>query len=117
MRGPVIIPIALCLSVAAALAQAPEPAPSAPPQVPAADASIHGYGDRDKTCLAWTDTCRSCDRGDNDTVHCSNVGIACQPAAITCSRRSEPPKSEPPKSEPPKNEPPKNEPPKSEPPK
>jgi hypothetical protein len=93
MRGPIIIPVALWLSVAAALAQTPEPVPpEPPPQTPAAEPSIHGYGDRDKTCMAWTDTCRSCERGDGDSVHCSNVGIACQPAAITCSRRSEPPK-------------------------
>jgi hypothetical protein len=90
MRGPIIIPVALWLSLAAALAQTPEPAP--PPQAPAAEPSIHGYGDRDKACLAWSDTCSNCERGDGDTVHCSNVGIACQPAAITCSRRSEPPK-------------------------
>jgi hypothetical protein len=92
MRSPIIIPVALWLSAAAALAQTPEPVPpEPPPQVPA-EPSIHGYGDRDKTCMAWTDTCSSCERGDGDTVHCSNVGIACQPAAITCSRRSEPPK-------------------------
>jgi hypothetical protein len=89
MRGLIIIPVALWLSIAGALAQTPEPPP---PQEPPAESSIHGYGDRDKTCLAWTDTCSSCARGDGDTIHCSNVGIACQPAAITCSRRSEPPK-------------------------
>jgi hypothetical protein len=93
MRSLITIMVALCLSITVALAQTPEPAPAPPPsQTPAEEASIHGYGDRDKTCLAWTDTCRTCERGDGDTVHCSNVGIACQPAAITCSRRSEPPK-------------------------
>ena len=90
MRGLFTTPVALWLSVAAAPAQTPETAPAPPQQAPAAEPSIHGYGDRDKTCLAWTDTCRSCARGDGDTVHCSNIGIACQPAAITCSRRSEP---------------------------
>ncbi len=96
MRGPIIIiPMALGLSLAAALAQTQEQTPEqtpVPPQTPAAEPSIHGYGDRDKTCLAWTDTCSSCERGDGDAVHCSNIGIACQPAAITCSRRSEPAK-------------------------
>jgi hypothetical protein len=62
------------------------------PTPPADDPSIHSYGDRDKTCIAWTDQCRSCERGDNDAIFCSNIGIACQPAAITCSRRSEPAK-------------------------
>jgi hypothetical protein len=90
MRGLIIIPVALWLSIAAGLAQTSEPAPA--PQAPAAEPSIHGYGDRDKTCQAWTDTCRSCERGDGDTVHCSNIGIACQPAEVTCSRRTEPAK-------------------------
>jgi len=90
MRGPIIIPAALWLSLTAALAQTPEPVP--PPQGPADEASIHGYGDRDKACAAWTDKCRSCERADDDTVHCSNIGIACQPAAITCTRRKEPAK-------------------------
>jgi len=88
MRLSVIIALALSLSVAADRAQTPDPAPPAV----SSEASIHGYGDRDKTCLAWTDACRSCERGDNDTIVCSNVGIACQPAEITCSRRSEPAK-------------------------
>ena len=59
----------------------PTPAP------PAAEAAIHGYGDRDKTCLAWTDQCRSCTRAEGDEVHCSNIGIACQPAEIACTAR------------------------------
>ena len=94
MRAMIIIPAVLWLSAAAALAQTAEPAapPQAPAPAPAAEPSIHGYGDRDKTCLAWTDACSSCERGDGDAVHCSNIGIACQPAAITCSRRSEPAK-------------------------
>jgi hypothetical protein len=87
MRFSVIIAVALSLSVAADHAQTPDP----PPPLPS-EASIHGYGDRDKTCLAWTDTCRSCERGENDAIACSNIGIACQPAEITCSRRSEPAK-------------------------
>ena len=94
MRLPVIIAFVLSLSVVAGRAQMPEPPP---PPVPAPlpqpnDASLHGYGDRDKTCLAWTDTCRDCQRGANDAVVCSNIGIACQPAAITCTRRSDPAK-------------------------
>ena len=90
MRILIIISVALALSVSTGRSQTADPAPT--PSPPAAEASIHGYGDRDKTCMVWTDTCRSCERGDGDSVHCSNVGIACQPAAITCSRRSEPPK-------------------------
>lgn len=84
MRLPVIIALVLALSVAADRAQTPDPAaPAAAPN----DAAIHGYGDRDKTCMAWTDTCRSCERGEGEAVHCSNIGIACEPAAITCTTR------------------------------
>jgi hypothetical protein len=61
------------------------------------DASIHAYGDTDKTCLEWTDGCRTCLRVAN-TATCPNIGIACQPKPITCVRREEPPKpAEPPK--------------------
>ena len=99
MRRLSIIVVALSLSVAGALAQsqdpAPAPAPPSPPASTSTEASIHGYGDRDKTCVAWTDTCRHCERGDNDAIVCSNIGIACQPAEITCTRRSEPAKDQP----------------------
>ena len=69
-------------------ASAPAPGPTqAPTPDSAAEASIHAYGDRDKTCLAWTDKCRSCARAADDAVNCSNIGIACQPAEITCTSR------------------------------
>jgi hypothetical protein len=75
------------------VAQTAEPPPPAPSQSATSEASIHAYGDRDKTCLAWTDTCRTCERGEGDKVTCSNIGIACQPAEITCSsRQAEPAK-------------------------
>ena len=93
MRSLLIIPVVLALSMADGHAQTAEPPATPAPQPPAAEPSIHGYADRDKTCTAWTDKCRSCDRADDDTVHCSNIGIACQPAEITCTaRRSEPAK-------------------------
>ena len=92
MRVSFIIPVVLALAMTAALAQTPEPTSPPQQQAPAAEAAIHAFGDRDKTCLAWTDKCRSCERGDDDTIHCSNIGIACQPAEISCSRRKEPAK-------------------------
>src|SRR5215471_12153411 len=98
MRRLIIIAAALSLSVAAGLAQTQDPAPAPAPSPPAptsTEASIHGYGDRDKTCVSWTDTCRHCGRGDDDAIFCSNIGIACQPAEITCTRRSEPKKDQP----------------------
>jgi hypothetical protein len=90
MRRLFIIAVALSASVTGVLAQTSEPVPA--PQAPPAEPSIHGYGDRDKTCTAWTDTCRHCERGDNDAVFCSNIGIACLPTEVTCTRRSEPAK-------------------------
>jgi hypothetical protein len=68
-------------------ASEPAPAPTKAPASESSEASIHAYGDRDKTCLAWTDKCRSCARGDADAITCSNIGIACQPAEITCTSR------------------------------
>jgi hypothetical protein len=61
------------------------------------EASIHAYGDNDKTCLQWTDGCRTCGRPENGEAFCSNIGPACQPVAISCARRVEPPKTETPK--------------------
>lgn len=55
------------------------------------DPSLHAYPDTDKTCLEWTDGCRTCLRV-ADTGVCPNIGIACQPKPITCVRREEPPK-------------------------
>ena len=53
------------------------------------EATVHAFGDRDKTCLAWTDACRSCQRAENGDPVCSNIGIACQPEPIVCTRRPE----------------------------
>jgi hypothetical protein len=65
--------------------------PSSPPaeDARAEDASMHGYGDSDKTCQEWTDGCRTCRRSDAAEPVCPNLGIACQPKAITCVRRAE----------------------------
>jgi hypothetical protein len=57
------------------------------------DPSLHAYPQTDKTCLEWTDSCRTCQRV-GDTGVCPNIGIACQPKAITCVRREEPAKPE-----------------------
>ena len=67
-------------------------APSAPPAMVAsvADISIHTYGDHDKSCAEWTDRCRTCRRTEAGEQVCSNIGPTCQPAAITCTRKTEP---------------------------
>jgi hypothetical protein len=45
-----------------------------------AEVHLHNYGEFDKACVAWTDGCRNCSRN----AGCSNIGIACQPKAVTC---------------------------------
>ena len=68
------------------------PPPVIPPPA-ATDASLHNYGERDKTCVEWTDNCRTCTRADGGQETCSNIGPTCQPAVIiSCVRRSEPAK-------------------------
>ena len=88
------------LAAPACFAQSTEPAPL-PPASSSTAPAIHGYGDRDKTCLAWTDQCRSCQRAADDQIHCNNIGIACQPVEIACTERKPDTKPET-KPEPPK---------------
>jgi hypothetical protein len=65
--------------------QRPVPPSNAPAGTPL---SFQSLGEKDPTCLAWTDGCRSCQRDTDNTVNCSNVGIACQPAAVRCTARA-----------------------------
>lgn len=55
--------------------------PTQPSTIPDSP-SVQGYGEHDKLCLEWTDSCVICSRSG-----CSNVGIACQPKQIVCSSR------------------------------
>jgi hypothetical protein len=90
----------LTIAILAALLAAPAfGQTAAPPPPPADDPSLHAFADRDKTCTAWNDQCRGCTRHADGEISCSNIGIACQPAAITCTaRQTEPPKqADPPK--------------------
>ena len=48
------------------------------------------YGERNKDCLEWTDTCVNCVRAQSgENFSCSNIGIACQPKEVTCVKRAE----------------------------
>ena len=52
--------------------------------------SMQSYGDRNKHCLEWTDTCVNCVRAQSsENFSCSNIGIACQPKEVTCVRRAD----------------------------
>lgn len=72
--------------IAAALLALPTRAADLPVQgkpAPAPSENIHAYGDSNPSCQVWTDGCRRCDRT-NGAPNCSNIGIACQPGAVTC---------------------------------
>jgi hypothetical protein len=77
-----ILALALLLLLGASAQQLP------PPEIAASEASIHSYGDRDTTCAEWTDGCRTCVKPEGGDPTCPNIGPACQPKAITCSRRT-----------------------------
>jgi hypothetical protein len=48
------------------------------------------YGQRNKDCLEWTDTCVNCVRAQSgENFSCSNIGIACQPKEVRCNRRAD----------------------------
>jgi hypothetical protein len=85
--GVVGLVLAALWVAGAAIAQQSAPAPA-----PATAPTVQGFGDTDKTCLAWNDGCRTCVREADNTVVCSNIGIACQPAEIRCTARREPTK-------------------------
>lgn len=69
------IAVAILLWSSIALAQpaptAPEPGDFSPPE---------------PTCIEWTNLCRLCKLSDSGTPVCSNIGIACQPEALRCTR-------------------------------
>lgn len=94
MRTPSIAVIVLAL-VSGIATQAPSQTTA--PLPAAEEASLRGFGDADKTCQEWTDVCATCQRSETGAPVCSNIGIACQPKAISCTKRVEQPKSEPPK--------------------
>ena len=51
---------------------------------------MQSYGERNKECLEWTDTCVNCVRAQSgDNFNCSNIGIACQPKDVICARRAD----------------------------
>jgi hypothetical protein len=88
MKRLAAAPLFVAFSLLAALA-ADKPLPRA--TAPAAgDVSLQGYGDTNKTCQEWTDGCRTCVRQEGGEPVCSNIGPACQPAAISCSPQSAP---------------------------
>ena len=84
----------IALAVAALALSASAQAPPRSTAAPAEEASLHSFGDRDKTCQEWTDSCRTCTRPDSGDALFSNIGIACQPKPILCVKRGEEKKPE-----------------------
>ena len=82
-----VLALAALLLVSASAQQRP-----APLDPNSEEASMLGYGDRNKTCVEWSDGCMTCSRAENGDPLCPNIGIACQPKAITCAKKSEPAK-------------------------
>jgi hypothetical protein len=86
----------VCIAILAAMTPAfaadlplrpARPAPAASP--PAATPARSGDGPLAApaaTCQEWTDGCRVCQRSPGGEASCSNVGIACVPKAVQCSR-------------------------------
>ena len=73
--------LALTLLFVAVAARADTTPPPA-----AEETSLQGFGAGNADCLEWNDGCATCLR-DADAVHCSVTGIACQPAAVVCTRK------------------------------
>jgi hypothetical protein len=78
------------LALAADLPLIPRHSPTHHSGAPAshvdADWRLEGFAKGpNASCTAWTDGCRACGNGP-DGIHCSNIGIACQPSEPHCTR-------------------------------
>jgi len=66
---------------------------AAPAELPPGQASadwMQSYGEHNKDCLEWTNTCVNCVRDQSSkNFSCSNIGIACQPKDVKCVRRAD----------------------------
>jgi hypothetical protein len=75
------------IGVSSVAAQNSSERATTPPSTPSLPSSVEGYGDHDKLCLAWNDGCVTCQRDAAAGAACSNIGIACQPKEIACTKR------------------------------
>jgi len=51
---------------------------------------VQSYGDHNKGCLEWTDTCVNCVRAQSgDNYSCPNIGIAYEPKEVRCVKGSD----------------------------
>jgi hypothetical protein len=85
-----VLAVALAWIAPATAADLSPPALQPPQPLPAStapSASAGGFAPPDAACLEWTDGCRTCQRPPAGEIACSNVGIACVPQAMRCTRR------------------------------
>jgi hypothetical protein len=74
----------------ALILMAREAVPAEPTPGQASPDWTQNYGERNKDCLEWTDTCVNCVRAQSgENFSCSNIGIACQPKEVKCVKRAE----------------------------
>ncbi len=71
--------------------EADAPVQTTPPASADSEKHVHNYADFDKSCKRWTDHCRTCSREAGAELRCSNIGIACTPAAVECVEREKEP--------------------------
>jgi len=86
-NGLLLVVVMSCALLAGSV-RAQQLAADLPVIAPATETPFQGYGNRDATCVAWTDDCRTCQRAGADLT-CSNIGIACQPGKIRCTARQD----------------------------
>jgi hypothetical protein len=79
------------LVLATAVRSQEAPGQTTPPASTDSEKHVHNYADFDKSCRRWTDRCRTCSRETGAELSCSNIGIACTPAAVECLEREKDP--------------------------
>jgi hypothetical protein len=73
----------------AVMLMAREAAPAELPPGQALADWMQSYGEHNKDCLEWTNTCVNCVSDQSSkNFSCSNIGIACQPKDVKCVRRA-----------------------------
>lgn len=94
----------------------PAPAPSgdaagdaaADAALAAERAAVQAFGAKNPACLAWSDGCVTCQKGDDGKTVCANPGPACLPKATACTRVRDVPADPTPKDSTPKDSAPKD---------
>jgi len=82
MRGAGFTSLLLLMLSASTFVEAAEILNFPKPRIPA----TQGNG-LPASCLEWTDGCRVCARQKDGSDACSNIGIACLPQKLRCTRQ------------------------------